>query len=348
MTLRDHYRILGVSPRAGWEEIRKSFRDLAWRFHPDRNPDNPGAAAQFRQVLEAYEAVGAARSPVRRRKSAESFYVRPGVRVNDELFSEYFGMRRPEPTAGAGTGPDFRYDLRVAFADAVLGAAMDIEVPRLLACEACGRTGRAPGAPVEICPDCQGTGRRALGPGMLRLGPICSRCQGCGHLILHPCGHCHGSGLALISQTYRVTIPSGTEDGTRLSFPGQGGPGFNNRPPGNLEVVISVEPHAFFIRKGNDLHCRFEISFAQATLGGRVRIPTLRGFRTLTLPRRTESGRRFRLVGEGAPARGQNPPGDQVVTVVVSTPRHLTRGQRAILEELARLEQEPVGAAAHE
>ncbi|MBM4286081.1 MAG: molecular chaperone DnaJ [Deltaproteobacteria bacterium] len=349
MSLRDHYRILGVSPRAEWEEIRRRFRILVRRYHPDRNATDSEAATRFRRVVEAYEAVQQARvrEPFRHGRH-DSCYLRRGVRVSPEVFADYFGLARPEEASGRRSGPDFRYDLRISFAAAFLGTDLEIRVPHFRPCQACQSTGRGGEAGGGLCPDCRGTGRRPLGPGLLRMGAVCRSCQGLGRVIIQPCPHCQGNGFLLQDRSYQVRIPAGTKDGARFRIPGEGGDGFHHGPPGNLNVVISVEPHAYFTRQGDDLHCQFEVSFAQAALGGPVRIPTLRGFRTLHLPRGTESGSIFRFPGEGVPRRGHQPSGDQVVAVVVSTPRSLTGAQRAILTELARLEQEEREAAAHE
>ncbi|MEW6386524.1 MAG: DnaJ C-terminal domain-containing protein [Thermodesulfobacteriota bacterium] len=345
MKKRDHYRLLGVTPNAGWEEIRRRFRTLAWQYHPDRNPGNSGAADRFRQILEAYEALRAARTRSRR---SQPSYSKTDFSVSDELFEEIFGISRASASLIKSAGADFRYDLRIPFTGAILGMETVISVPRRLNCGPCGSTGTSPLGDSQICPDCQGRGRLPLGPGLLRRGPVCRRCQGQGKINQQPCSHCHGQGYRLKTEHYQLHIPPGTEDGARLRFVGEGGEGFQNGPPGNLEVVISVEPHDCFTRRGKDLHCRVRVSFAQAALGGLIRIPALTGHQLLNLPRGTQTGRIFRVLGAGAPAGPQSQPGDQIVEVVVTTPEHLTPAQREILEELASLEKEGQTRAAHE
>lgn len=344
MNAWESYRILNVSPRAGWEEIRSRFRALVYECHPDRNPDDPDAAARFRQVVEAYETIRAARA--RSRKHHRDYYRSANFQVNDELFEEYFGISSAAKTA-RNNGPDFRYDLRIPFLAAVKGLETTIEVPQVQPCPHCETSGLGAGR-LQICPDCQGKGYRPLAPGLLRLGPVCQRCQGKGRLVEPTCPACQGTGYQNTLRSYHLKIPAGTEDGDRLRFAGEGGRGFRNGPPGNLEVVISVEPHAFFTRKGKDLYCTLEVSFAKAALGGPVRVPTLDGYRYVYLPKGTQSGKVIRFPGAGAPGGPGQSPGDQIVEVVVTTPTGLTQDQREILKEFQQLEQKERSIAAHE
>lgn len=343
MTARDCYRLLNLSSRSSWDEIKSRFRTLVWECHPDRHPDNPQAAARFRQLMAAYEYL---RGQKLKRKPGRQYY-RGGIKVRDEVFEEFFGIVH-RPPMSRSAGPDFRYDLRIPLAAALKGVEQTIEIPRFLACTACNRSGRRPGRQ-EVCPECQGRGRRPLGPGLLnKTGPVCRRCQGSGELLRELCPVCEGVGYRVSRQCLAVKVPAGTEDGTRLRFLGQGGEGLFDGPAGNLEVVISVEPHEFFARKGNDLHCRFQVSFAQAALGGAVMVPTLDGERPLHLPQGTQSGQIFRFVGAGAPGGPHSPPGDQIIEVVVTTPEGLTAAQRRLLEEFAQLSGQPRSLAAHE
>jgi molecular chaperone DnaJ len=342
MATLDHYRILGVSPRATWEEIQHRYRALAWQYHPDHNPDDPEAATQFRLLVEAYDALRQAKA--RPRRAAAQTYVRPRFRNKRQVFEEVFGIERGSTFLQQSQGADFRYDLQIPFLAAVRGLETDIQVPRNLSCRHCRATGLAPGGSYQDCPDCQGRGRKG-GPGLLRFGPLCGRCQGHGKTASQVCPHCGGEGHVWEIRRYRLRIPPGIEDGARMRLTGEGGPGFHNGPPGNLEVIIHVEPHLFFTRMGNDLHCRFHVSFAQAALGGMVQVPTLDGCRDLDLPRGTQSGKVFRFPGAGAPGGPHQPPGDQVVEVVVTTPGALSPGQKAILEEFASLERQQLTGA---
>ncbi|RJR41362.1 MAG: J domain-containing protein [Deltaproteobacteria bacterium] len=339
-TLED-YRILGVSPRATWEEIQRRFRTLAWQYHPDHHPENPDAAAQFRRLAEAYEALHRIKSKPR---AAAQKYVRPRFRNKQQIFEEFFGIERPGSPLQQSSGADFRYDLQISFLAAIRGLETEIQVPRDMGCRHCRSTGTVPGSGHQECPDCQGRGRKG-GPGLLRFGPLCGRCQGRGKTATQACPHCQGEGYLWLNTRYHLRIPPGIVDGSRLQLAGGGGQGFQNGPPGNLEVIIHVEPHFFFSRKGNDIHCRLPVSFAQAALGGKVSVPSLDGYRTLNLPRGTQSGKVFRLPGGGVPGGLQQPAGDQIVEVVVTTPAALSPGQRAILEEFADLEREQLTGA---
>jgi molecular chaperone DnaJ len=245
-------------------------------------------------------------------------------------------------------GPDFRYDLSIPFVDAILGMNTTIMVPRLASCPHCFGSGRIPMTHLQTCPECRGQGRPIKGPGQFRGGPACRRCRGRGFIQDQFCLACDGTGHYQQYKHYSLNIPPGTEDGARLRFVGEGGQSQQDGPPGNLEVVISVEPHEFFTRQGRDLHCQFKVSFVQAALGGEVKVPTLHGYARLNLPPGTQNGRTFRFPAVGAPGDSQQPPGDQIVEVVVTTPERLNLAQRNIMEELARLEKMELNRAAHE
>lgn len=346
MTRWDYYQVLGVSPGAGWSEIRRGYRALALKYHPDRNPDDPQAAAQFRRLVEAYEALREEVGARVRRAAGGRNYRQPRFTDTEDFFAEYFGI--PGRHLQQSAGPDFRYDLQIPFAAAILGLETVIAVDRTLNCPQCQGTGLAPDSYYQDCPDCRGQGRRFRGPGLLRYGPLCPRCRGQGCIISRACAACAGAGQQRQTRNYRIIIPPGIKDGSRLRFLGQGGKGFRDGPPGNLEVVITVAPHDFFRRVGNDLFCRLQVSFAQAALGGMIRIPTLEGFQTLELPRGTQSGKVFRLRGAGVRGEPRQRRGDQVVEIVVTTPEDLNPGQMEILEELARLEREQPTVAVHE
>lgn len=344
----DYYRILGVSPQADWVQIRRRYRYLARRHHPDHNPGDPEAAARFRQVVEAYEAIQEARSRTRPRRAPSQNYRQPPRFDRDSVFAEFFGIDGGAASLAQSPGANFRYDLQITFAAAIRGMETVIEVPRLLGCRHCGGSGLARGSHYQDCPDCQGRGRRYGGPGLLRFGPVCGRCQGRGQVVARPCRHCSGQGRHLETRHYRVTIPPRTEDGDRLRLMGEGGEGFRRGHPGNLEVVIHVEPHSLFSRVGDDLYCKIKVSFAQAALGGVIPIPTLEGYRNFQLPRGTQAGRIFRVAGAGVPGNGSHPAGDQVIEIVVTTPDSLSPRQQEILEELAILDGKQVTRAAHE
>jgi molecular chaperone DnaJ len=336
MATREHYRILGVAPGATWEEIQRRYRLLAWQYHPDHHPDDPAAASHFRQVAEAYDALRQVKD--RPRRAAQN-YLRPRFRGKKKIFEEVFGIEGCGSPVQQSPGADFRYDLQISLHGAMRGLETEIQALRIMDCGPCRGTGLAPGAALQDCPDCLGRGRQG-GPGLLRFGPRCRSCQGRGKINAQACPHCGGLGQNWQTCSYHLLIPPGTEDGARLNIKGEGGLGFQNGPPGNLNVIIHVEPHAFFTRRGNDLYCQFPVSFARAALGGAIKVPTLDGWRRLTLPRGTQTGKLFRLPGGGAAPGPQQPAGDQIVEVVVTTPGNLSPGQKRILEEFALLERQ--------
>lgn len=345
MTTRESYRILGVTPKAGWEEVRRRFRVLVQKYHPDRNPDNPKAAIRFRLVMEAYETV---RAHLARTPQSEKHYYRSRPSDRQGFFEDILGINpRAEPLTRA-VGPDFRYDLRISFLDAIFGINTSILVPRLVSCSHCSSSGRVPMAQIHSCPDCQGQGRPIRGPGLFRSGPACRRCRGKGFIQDQMCLACDGKGYHQQFKHYGLNIPPGIETGMRLRFEGEGGESQLDGPPGNLEVVISVEPHEFFTRKGRNLYCQLTVSFIQAALGGKVQVPTLQGYATLNLPRGTQSGWTFRFPAAGAPGNSQQHLGDQIVEVLVATPECLSLVQHDIMEKLARPEEAEVSRVAHE
>ncbi len=355
MAALDYYRILGVTPTSTLEEVRRRYRLLARQHHPDHNPGDPAAAARFRLVVEAFEAIVAARSRARsqakartrtRRNAAQ--YRQPRFTGQENLFEEFFGIFQDASPLSWSPGADFRYDLEIPLVAAMKGTGATIAVVHQPACRFCGGAGLAPGTAYQQCPDCQGRGRRFGGPGLLRFGPVCERCQGRGKVIAVPCRHCGGLGAYSHKKEYNLRIPPGIRDGDCFRIQGEGGEGFQNGPRGNLLVVIHVAPHDFFTRVGNDIHCKIEVSVAEAALGAAIRIPTLEGFQTVNLPRGIQTGWTFRFLGAGAPGTPTQPPGDQVNEIIVTAPSNFILQPWSFLGELDRLEPEPWERAGHE
>jgi molecular chaperone DnaJ len=354
MAAPDYYRILGVKRSCTVEEVRRRYRVLARQHHPDLNPDDPEAGARFRQVVEAFEAILAAKAKAKAkaasgaRKHAAPQYRQPRFTGKEDLFEEFFGICQEDSSPSWSAGADFRYDLEIPFMAAIKGMGTVITVDHQPQCRYCQGSGLSPGTAYRECPECQGRGRRFGGPGLLRFGPVCGHCQGRGKVVAQPCQHCGGGGSCSHTQEYHLQIPPGTRDGDRLRFKGEGGGGYQNGPPGNLEVVIHVAPHSFFTRMGNDIHCKIEISFAEAALGSAICIPTLEGFQMVKLPQGIQTGWTFRFRGAGAPGGASEPPGDQVNEIILTTPQNLSPIQRSFLEELGHLELEPFEKAGHE
>ena len=346
MTTLDSYRILGVSPGAAWEEIRRRYRRLARQYHPDRNPGDQEAAEAFLRVAQAYETVRQTEDRMRRseaRLRAPRFHKRD----KSQIFEDFFGINLKASPLKQSRGPDFRYDLQVPFLAAMRGTETSIKIPGRQACRHCQGTGMDTGSDWVTCPDCQGRGRAYGGPGLLRFGPRCERCRGRGKICRNGCAPCQGLGYRVKDREYHLRIPPGIEDGARFRLPGEGGAGFRNGPRGDLEVMVYVEPHHVFSRIGNDLHCQVQVSFARAALGGMIRIPAVNGYQNLWLPRGSQSGQVFRFPGAGAPGGADKPSGDQVVKLMVTTPSRLTPRQREILEELARLGQDKLSISSY-
>jgi molecular chaperone DnaJ len=349
---RDYYEVLGVEPNASVEEIKKAYRKLALKDHPDRNPGDKAAEERFKQASEAYQIL----SDPERRAQYDRFghaAFEPGAGfggfdfsssgfedIFSDIFGDFFGGRRGR--SRARRGDDLRYDLEIGFEEAIRGVEKKIEVPRLVACTACAGLGTKDGRPRETCGTCRGTGQVRYQQGLFSIAKTCGHCQGQGTLLRDPCRSCGGSGAERSTQTLSVRIPAGVDSGSRLKLRGEGEGGSNGGPAGDLYVVLHVRQHPLFTRDGNDVVCEVPIGFTQAALGAEIDVPTVEGKVKLKVPAGTQSGNVFRLKGKGVPdVRGYGR-GDALVRVVVETPRKLSAKQRALLEEFARISGEEV------
>lgn len=309
-------------------EIKRRFRLLALKFHPDRNPGNDKAAFRFRQIATAYQTICQHRDKVAAGKPAPEARPRTApdlgatASFRRTVMSEYFGVGE-EAQAATIPGPDFRYDLQIPFAAAIWGTSQTIEFQRLSKCQSCNGSGLRSGTGYQECPTCGGSGRRWRTAGELKIGPPCPACQGEGRLVAHPCSHCQGQGYLVEWCRYVITIPPGIEDGARIFIGGAGGEGFQDGPPGHLVVVVHVAPDAIFTRRGQDLFCTVKISRETAAWGGWIEIPTLTGNCQLHLPGGISAGQRLVLSGLGVPANGRTTAGDLIVTFGIegSSPR---------------------------
>jgi molecular chaperone DnaJ len=355
---RDYYEVLGVSRSATEDELKKAFRRLAKQYHPDANKEQ-GAEARFIEINEAYEVLS---DPQKRTAydryghaggngmggmGAGGFSDFGGFSSINDIFETFFA------SAGAGTqrrggtqrGADLRYDLTITFEEAVFGCQKEIELPRWETCPTCRGNGAQPGTSTTRCSACQGTGeiRRVQQSifGQFVNVSMCERCHGEGRVITTPCEKCRGQGRVRNNRRVVVNIPAGVDDGINVRVTGEGEVSARGGTPGNLYVILTVKPHQFFKRQGNDILYELPISFTQAALGDEVEVPTVDGkTTTLKIPAGTQTNRSFRLKGMGVPVVHSSARGDQHVIVKVVTPSSLTAEQKRLLEEFARLERE--------
>lgn len=352
MAKRDYYDILAVSRNATEDEIKKSYRKLALKYHPDRNPDDPEAEEKFKEAAEAYEVLhDAEKRGLYDRYGHEGLQNAgfKGFQGFDDIFSNFggifdelfgFGGRQRRSRSAARAGADLRYDLRIPFEEAVFGTEKILEFEKLESCIQCLGKRTAPGTSPTTCSTCGGVGQVERRQGFFALRTTCPHCRGEGVMITDPCPACRGAGMVQTPKKLSVKIPPGVDDGARLRLTGEGEEGSHGGPAGDLYVLIHVAAHEFFERHGNDLHCQLPISFPQATLGAEVDVPSLYGSQTLTVPRGTQTGESLNLPGCGVPDVRGGRRGDQIVHVLVKTPTHLSPRQEELMRELASLDGE--------
>ncbi|MGH8616649.1 MAG: molecular chaperone DnaJ [Burkholderiales bacterium] len=340
MAKRDYYEALGVNRDAPDEELKKAYRKLAMKWHPDRNPDNPKAEDHFKEAKEAYEVLS---DPQKR--AAYDQYGHAGVDPSaaggagfgnfadafGDIFGDIFGGGRGR--SNVYRGADLRYNLVIELEDAARGTDTRIRIPTLAECEPCKGTGAKPGTQPKTCPTCNGQGQVRMQQGFFSLQQTCPRCHGTGKIIPEPCDACSGAGRIKEHKTLAVKIPAGVDEGDRIRLSGEGEAGANGGPPGDLYVVIQIKPHTVFQRDHNDLHCEMPVSFATAALGGEIEIPTLEGSAKIKIPAETQSGKVFRLRGKGIKGVRSASHGDLHCHVVVETPVNLTARQKELLAE---------------
>ena len=353
---RDFYDILGVNRDASDEDIKKSYRKLAMKFHPDRNPDSKDAEDKFKEAKEAYEILS---EPEKRR--AYDAYGHAGVNPQmgggpggfgggaggegfggfseafGDIFGEIFGGARGRGGQQVYRGADLRYNMDITLEQAARGTETKIRIPSLDECATCHGSGAKPGTKAKTCHTCNGQGQVRLQQGFFSIQQTCPTCHGTGKVIPEPCTACGGAGRTKNHKTLSVKIPAGVDDGDRIRLSGEGEGGMNGGPPGDLYVVVQLKPHSVFQREGADLHCEMPISFTVAALGGEINIPTLEGEAKIKIPAETQSGQVFRLRGKGIRPIRQTSAGDLMCHVVVETPVRLTERQRDLLRELEEI-----------
>lgn len=360
MAKRDYYEILGIAKNASDDDIKKAYRKLAMKYHPDRNPDSAGAEEKFKEAKEAYEMLSDAQ-----KREAYDRYGHAGVDPNmagaggfgnngsfADAFGDIFGDIFGASARGGGRagpqvyrGADLRYNLEISLEQAANGFDTSIRVPSWDSCDTCHGSGAKPGTSPIACPTCGGHGQVRMQQGFFSIQQTCPKCHGTGKIIPEPCTTCNGAGRIKRNKTLEVKIPAGIDDGMRIRSSGNGEPGMNGGPPGDLYVEIHIKPHPVFQRDGDDLHCEMPISFARAALGGDIEVPTLSGKVSFTIPEGTQTGKTFRLRGKGVKGVRSGYPGDLFCHVVVETPVKLTDRQKDLLREFEQLTSE--GGARH-
>jgi molecular chaperone DnaJ len=344
MAKRDYYEILGVSRDASQDDIKKSYRRLAMKYHPDRNTDDAEAESKFKEAKEAYEVL-----KDQDKRSAYDRFGHEGLRgaaggagggfsaegfgdIFGDVFGDIFGGGR-RGASQVFRGADLGYELKLDLERAVAGDTVTIDVPTQVVCDACNGSGAEEGSDPVKCTTCGGVGQVRMQQGFFSIQQTCPACKGSGTVISDPCHGCHGRGRVAKTKTLNVKVPAGVDDGDRIRLSGEGEAGRNGGPPGDLYVEIRVTPHKIFERSGADLSCEIPISFATATLGGEVQLPTLDGNVSLKIPGGTQSGKVFRLRGKGVSTVRDSRKGDLFARVAVETPVHLNSEQESLLRQ---------------
>lgn len=346
MANRDYYEILGVSKGASKDEIKKAYRRLAMKNHPDRNPDDEQAEARFKEASEAYEVL----SDDRKRQAYDQFghaglggAAGGGAGAGAGGFGDIFGDIFSDIFGGgmggggrsrASRGADLRYDLDLDLETAIDGDTVEIRIPTLEECDGCDGSGAEADSPVDTCSTCQGVGQVRIQQGFLSIQQSCPDCHGSGKKIRNPCRKCGGEGRVQSSKTLSVKVPPGVDNGDRIRLSGEGEAGEMGGPAGDLYVQINVRPHEFFVRDGNNLRANVPVDMITAALGGEIDVPTLKGKVSLRIPAETQSGKTFRLRGKGVQSVRTSAPGDLLCKVSVETPVNLNAKQKSLLEEL--------------
>ncbi len=351
MAKKDYYSVLGVDKGADDGALKKAYRRLAMKFHPDRNPDNAKAEASFKEAKEAYEILS---NPEKR--SAYDQFGHAGVDQNTsgmqgaagfggfadafgDIFGDIFGGQAGGSRSGGGVyrGADLRYNLEITLEDAARGKDTRIRVPSMDKCGGCGGTGAQKGTSPTTCSSCNGQGQVRMQQGFFSVAQTCPKCGGNGRVIEDPCKQCSGDGRIKTQKTQTLKIPAGVDNGDRIRLTGEGESGGNGGPSGDLYVEIHLKPHEVFTRDGKDLHCEMPISFTNAAIGGNLEIPTLDSSAKIKIPGETQTGKVFRLRGKGIREVRSSGVGDLMVHVIIETPVQLTTRQRELLTELEEI-----------
>ena len=354
---RDYYEVLGVERNAAGDEIKRAYRKLAVKFHPDKNPDDPHAEEKFKELGEAYDALMDPDKRAAYDRFGHAAFSQGGAGFGGgfhdpfEIFREVFGGGGIgggifETFFGGGTrersddrrrGSDLRYDMEIKLEEAAFGAEKTIEIEKLDACDKCHGSGAEPGSRKTTCPTCSGRGQVISSRGFFHVSQTCPRCHGAGEIIEKPCQKCRGEGRVEKLSRIKLKIPAGIREGTRLRSPGNGEAGIGGGAPGDLYVVVHVKEHKIFHREADDLYCDVPIPFSIAALGGEADVPTLEGKANVKVPAGTQSGQMFKLRGKGITNVNGRSHGDLFARLIVEVPSRLNSEQRRKLEEFAAL-----------
>ena len=348
MSQRDYYDVLGLSRNASEQDIKKAFRRLAMKYHPDRNPEDAEALAKFKEAKEAHDILTDAR-----KRSAYDQFGHAGVSdqggfgggggpgdfagggfsdIFGDVFGDIFGGGRGGGRRTA-RGADLRYDLSLTLEEAVTGKDVQIRIPTTVECHHCGGSGAKPGTSPKVCPTCQGTGQVRMQQGFFSIQQVCPECRGSGKVVEDPCRYCHGAGRLKEEKTLSVKVPAGVDTGDRIRLAGEGEPSEHGGMAGDLYVQVVVQEHPIFKREDSHLFCEVPISVVTAALGGEIEVPTLNGKVVLKVPAGTQTGKLFRMRSKGVkPVRG-GPVGDLLCRVIVEIPVNLTERQKELLRE---------------
>lgn len=347
MAKRDYYEVLGISRSASPDEIKKAYRKLALKYHPDRNPDNKKAEETFKELSEAYEVL----SDAQRRSQFDQFghaaesmsgggnpFQGSGFGdIFGDVFSEFFGGSSRRSGHRGQPGADLSYNMDLTFEQAAFGHSTELVIPRMELCDSCGGSGARSSKDIEVCPICSGSGQQRIQQGFFSVSTTCSQCRGNGKFIRVPCPTCSGRGRINVKKKLKVNIPAGIDTGARVKLTGEGEAGTEGGRRGNLYLIINVDEHPIFERDGYDIYCQIPISITQAALGCDIEVPTLEGRAKVTIPQGTQNDRIFRLRNKGIARLQGSGHGDIYARIMVEIPTNLSRRQKELLQEFSAI-----------